>query len=478
MERAADRLLLAGRIVRRTGGPPGDCKDIDEALGRHRIEELQAWIAAAQPAELSLDGHARKCARIRDPLRCGQTVTNVIKQFELRKEGLTTAFREEVAKYAGTQPDQDADEEPEAKGAALDVADVIPWPHPVDGAAVLDQVVELLCAYIVMQPWQAHLIVLWCAVAHGLDCFYFNPRLAIRSPSKRCGKTTLIDIISGLVPRALPAANITEAAVFRTIEAAKPTLLIDEADCLIDEKPALRSVLNSGHVRTSAHVIRVVPTATGEQEPRKFSTWAPIATALIGNLPDTLADRSIDIALQRKPRGTRVRRLRKDRGMELPALQRQLARFVADHRLALEQADPEPPEALNDRMADNLRPVMAVAEVAGGDWPERARAAALQLNDVDDDNEDYGVQLLADIRSTFEQRATDRIWTDELLAALLAMRERARARATRCARPSAGTRRRPSQVRRSRRRRSTPLPCARCAVPPTATPTPCPGQAN
>jgi putative DNA primase/helicase len=264
------------------------------------------------------------------------------------------------------------DTEPEAKGAPLDVAYVIPWHVAIDGAEVLDQVVEVIETYVVMKVHQAHLVALWCAFSHALDCFWFNPRLAARSPVMRCGKTTLLDIVTALAARPLAAANISEAAVFRTIEAAHPSLLIDEADCYLPDNPALRSVLNSGHTRTSAHVTRVVPTPTGEQEPRKFSTWAPIAIALIGKLPGTLADRSIDIQLQRKPRKVRVRRLRKERSPELPELQRKLARFVADHQLALEQADPEPPEELNDRAADNVRPLMAIAEVAGGHWPERA----------------------------------------------------------------------------------------------------------
>jgi Protein of unknown function (DUF3631) len=429
LERAVDRLILAGRMVQRTGGPPcGCCKDVDQALGQHPAEELRGWIAGAEPAELSLDGHARRLAKIKDPIQRAEALAQVVADKGLRsKVGMVPALREAIARYAGGTPESGADE-PEAKGAPLDVVDALPWHEQVDGAAVLDRVAELLELHVIMKPHEAHLVALWCGFTHALDCFWFNPRLAIRSPVKRCGKTTLLDLIEQLAARPLAAANITEAAVFRTIEAVKPSLLIDEADCYLADNAALRSVLNSGHTRTSAHVIRVVPTPAGEQEPRKFSTWAPIAVALIGSLPGTLADRAIDIALQRKPRNTPVRRLRKDRGAELPQLQRKLARFAADHRLALEQADPEPPEALHDRMADNLRPLMAIAEVAGEEWPARAKTAAHMLSDVDDANEDLGVQLLADIRTVFARRKTDgnpdKIWTDELLPALLDMRER------------------------------------------------------
>ena len=69
-------------------------------------------------------------------------------------------------------------------------------------------------------------------------------------------------------------------------------MLIDEADSFLRNSDELRGVLNSGHTRDSAFVIRTV----GEDhEPRRFSTWGAKAIALIGKLPDTLADRSIEV---------------------------------------------------------------------------------------------------------------------------------------------------------------------------------------
>src|SRR5262249_43822476 len=63
--------------------------------------------------------------------------------------------------------------------------------------------------------------------------------------------------------------------------------------------------------------------------------------------------------------------------------------------------DPEVPEALNDRAADNWRPLLAIADLAGGEWPDRARAAALTLSGEGLEDDAIGVQLLRDIQTAF-----------------------------------------------------------------------------
>jgi putative DNA primase/helicase len=112
---------------------------------------------------------------------------------------------------------------------------------------------------------------LWAIHTHAFECFGHSPRLAITSPEKQCGKTTTLDVLGELVARSLPTSNATTAAIFRTIEIVKPTLLIDEADTFLGENEELRGVLNSGH-RRGGQILRTV----GEgHEPRQFATWAP-----------------------------------------------------------------------------------------------------------------------------------------------------------------------------------------------------------
>ena len=146
-----------------------------------------------------------------------------------------------------------------------------------------------------------------------LDLAWFNPRLAICSPVKRCGKTTLVEVLTGLVARPKPTSGVTPSVVFRMIDKWQPTYLIDEADGYLPDNEQLRSVLNRGHTRTAASVDRTENNADGTREPKSFSTWTPLVVAGIGRLPSTLDDRSIKIRLQRKPRSVKLVRFRADR---------------------------------------------------------------------------------------------------------------------------------------------------------------------
>jgi putative DNA primase/helicase len=222
------------------------------------------------------------------------------------------------------------------------------------------------------------------------------------------------------VPRPLPAANITSAAVFRTIESACPTLLIDEADTFLTGNDELRGVLNSGHNRATAFVVRTV----GEDhQPAKFGTWAPVAIAMIGKLPDTLHDRSIVVPLRRKKPGEIVERCRFDRSEEFDALRRKLRRWVEDARRGLLQWDGDVPASLHDRAADNWWALLAVADAAGGHWPQTARQAAVALSSGGEDAESAAVLLLHDMHALFERRGA-RIPTQAILDVLHAMDDR------------------------------------------------------
>ena len=87
-----------------------------------------------------------------------------------------------------------------------------------------------------------------------------------------------------MTPKSELASNITAAALFRYIEAVRPTLLIDEADAFVKDNEELRGILNSGHTKVAANVIRNVE-VNGEHKPRRFSTWAPKAIATIAGSP-------------------------------------------------------------------------------------------------------------------------------------------------------------------------------------------------
>ena len=179
-------------------------------------------------------------------------------------------------------------------------------------------------------------------------------------------------------------------------------------------------MLNAGHTRRMAFTVR----CDGEDhEPRQFSTWAPKAIAMIGRLPDTLEDRAVVVPMRRRAPGDDLERLRLHRLDELEPLRRKAARWTADNLEPLTVADPELPAGLNDRAADNWRPLFAIADRAGGDWPKRARRAAEVLSSGRSDNDGtVGTMLLADLLEIFGD--AERMTSADLVAALVEMEHR------------------------------------------------------
>jgi putative DNA primase/helicase len=301
------------------------------------------------------------------------------------------------------------------------VADTEPWPEEVRGDELAAEIAAVLRRYVAMSEEALTASVLWVLLAHCFEVFFVLPMLGLSSPVKRSGKTVLLSVIGALVPRALYASNITPAALFRSVEAFRPTLLIDEADTFMRDNPELNGILNSGHTRSSAFVIRTVG---DEHEPQRFSTFCPKAYAGIGRQKDTLEDRSIIIAMRRRDPAEQVERLRLDRLSELEPLQRRAARWAADSGVVLALTDPTVPDLGSDRAVDNWRALLAIAEVLGAEWPKRAREAALTLTGSADDEGDVRILLLADLRELFASRAVERLTSAEIVEQLQSLEER------------------------------------------------------
>jgi len=287
------------------------------------------------------------------------------------------------------------------------------WPEPVIGAALLDEIAATFRRFLSLPEGAAEVMALWAVFAHALDAFDHAPRLLINSPTPESGKTTALSITSRLVPRPMPASNVTAAALFRVIERERPTLLIDEFDTFSETQEALSNILNSGHEREMAFVLRTVG---DDHEPHQFSTWAPYVIAKIGAIkPPSLASRCIIVPMQRALPHERLERFRADR-MD-GTLRLKAARWAKDNFDALRRVDPKMSDDLRGRAADNWRPLFAIAEVAGGEWPAKVRAAARALMPKRDVQTD-ATQLLADIRAVFDARGAERIASTVLVREL------------------------------------------------------------
>ena len=210
----------------------------------------------------------------------------------------------------------------QAENAVLPHWKVDPSAEPVDGAALLNNLRQIFRRYVVLPTGADIVLSLWVLHAWTMDAGDISPLMVLVSPTKRCGKTSVLILIYFLTPRSELSSNITAPALFRYIEDVRPTLLIDEADSFAKDNEELRGILNSGHTKAAANVIRNV-----DHKPRRFSTWAPKAIATIGTLADTLEDRAVVVRLQRKPPGATVQRLGRRDNADFAALRSQAARL-------------------------------------------------------------------------------------------------------------------------------------------------------
>ena len=275
-------------------------------------------------------------------------------------------------------------------------------------AALLDEVGALLSGYVVFRSMaQRTAVVLWIAHAHALSAFEVTAYLNIRSPEKQTGKTRLLEVLHELVPRPWLAIQPSEAVLFRKIDKKTPTLLLDETDTIFarnattggDRGEPVRAVLNAGY-RRGATVDRV---NLKRKDPlQAFRVFCAKAFAGIGTLPGTVADRSIPIELARRRKDEPVARFFvREARPRLHSVRDALVAWAADAVTVLRDARPVLPDTLPDRAAEVWEPLLAIADVADGDWPARARTAALELHVDRTDTDSAGVALLRAIRDVF-----------------------------------------------------------------------------
>jgi hypothetical protein len=215
--------------------------------------------------------------------------------------------------------------------------------------------------------------------------------------------------------------------MYRLITAHRPSLLIDETDSFVRGNEDLRNVINSGFDRDGARVTRTVSDGKGGLGIADFSTWCPQLLAGIGDLADTIQDRSVSVTMVRKLKSQEVPKFRARNGEPLRALACKAARWAQDHQAAtaeLVAADRiDMPEALNDRQADAWEILFAIAQEVGDPWPSYAREAALQLCAAADDTS-KGIMLLRDLRDLFNERNVEVLFSNEMVDALLQREDR------------------------------------------------------
>jgi hypothetical protein len=337
---------------------------------------------------------------------------------EVRKTEPAQYFRVRAAAKKGKASVGELDKltAPKDDGGNAEVfADVEPWPEPVDGVQLLADLVAIIGQHVIADPPTIRAAALWIVHTYCMDVLTVSPLAHISAPEMRCGKTVLLTAMMRLVFRPLSISSITPSAIFRSVELWAPTLGIDEADAFLKDNEEARGLINSGLYREGASVIRCVG---DDHTPTKFSTWAPKILCGIGKLAGTIEDRSIPLRMRRKVQGETAANIRRSDPQPWIDLQARITRWAVDHRHAMARARPAFALGLGDRAQDCWEPLLAIADLAGSQWPGLARAAALALHGVEEDTPSINVELLRDIEAAFKERHTSRLATTELLNTL------------------------------------------------------------
>lgn len=296
------------------------------------------------------------------------------------------------------------------------------------GAELLSDVHAFLGRFVAYPSADARTAhVLWIAHAHLLDAWESTPRLAFLSPEPGSGKTRALEITQTLVPRPVEAVNVTPAYLFRKVadEAGRPTILFDEIDTVFGPKAKdneeIRGLLNAGHRRGAVAGRCVVRGKLIETE--EIPAYCAVALAGLGGLPDTILSRSVIVSMRRRAPTERVEPYRhRDHAPRGHELRERLADWAATIGLTMRDARPPMPASVVDRDADVWEPLLAVADEAGGSWPERARVAAVALVAASKrGTPSLGIRLLADLQAVFG--TDDQLPTEEILAQLHRMEE-------------------------------------------------------
>ncbi len=353
------------------------------------------------------------------------------------------------------------------------IFDVIaPHPQPVVIGELLTEIEGIIKRHVVLPEAAATALAVWVLHTYVYELRDTVAYVAIESPEKRCGKTTLLTVLGAMANKPLIASNVTVGALFRAIDTCRPTLLIDEADTFLAGNTTMRGVINSGNTWRTAYVLRMSrPSRSGLQVERqsggsgsllphppasdygatcppasdygatcppasdygatcppspgfgaagghgsagtglkRYSCWCPKVIAMIGRVPDTIADRSIVVSMARKLT-TEIRApLAK---LNTATIKAKCARFALDHGHAIGQCEKIHGEGLNDRAADTFDPLYVVARLAGTQWEEKLHAAALVLSPVAG-SKSTAAELLLDIYSIFLSTEKEKIFTRQL----------------------------------------------------------------
>jgi putative DNA primase/helicase len=274
-----------------------------------------------------------------------------------------------------------------------------PWPDPVDGAELLQQIFGIFERFIFVPDRGFITVTIWTLLPYVYEEFHKLPVLRIKSPQKRCGKSTLLDVLELLTIRPLLTVSITPPTLYRLIERFHPTVLVDEAEKFGKEDDELRCIVNGGYERNRP----AWRTNKETMEPESFSTFGCKVLASIRSLDETIEDRSVFVDMARKPRGLELEELCDADPEVFAVLRRKIQRWSDDNRASLRALRLQRPKSLVDRSWNKWRSLLSIAHVAGGQWYQMALKTASDMTAEHDSELNTGAEVLSHIRAFFRK---------------------------------------------------------------------------
>ena len=299
-----------------------------------------------------------------------------------------------------------------------------------EGAQLLDDIYAFLGRYVIYPFEAAHVAhTLWIVHTHLMDAWESTPRIAFLSPESESGKTRALEVTELLVPEPVIAINVTPAYLFRKIGDGAGeiwrTILYDEVDTVFGPKAKnneeIRGLLNAGHRRGAVAGRCVVKGKRVETE--EIPAYSAVALAGIGDLPDTILSRSVNIPMRRRAADERIEPFRRrTAGKEGKALRERIEAWAARILPGVRGLEPDLPKEVVDRQADIWEPLFCVASAAGPAWLERVEVSAVSLVSLSRGKaQSLGVLLLGHLRDLFGDEEWMR--TSDILAKLHGMEE-------------------------------------------------------
>jgi len=296
-----------------------------------------------------------------------------------------------------------------------------PWPHPVDGEELLDEITnDFFKRHLVLHKWSAETMALYVLHVYLLKLFGLSPYLRFSSATIASGKSTAMLMVSFLLPRGMTTTSLTAPTIYRLVDQFQISLCLDEADLKSKESREILALLLGSYLKYTSMVPRVNMDKGGDFD--FFKAWGGKVFAGTKGFPEAAESRSIEIFMPKKTDDDIVEDLFFDDLPEMAKpLKQKLIRFVNDNiedakkLCSKENRKTLIPKGLDSRSKNNWFPLFVGGKLCGERWFKIAQDASLALEEDKDEMTIDGL-LFGIIKKEFSDQTN--VFRDDIIKIL------------------------------------------------------------